>query len=897
MVFTIKKHFGFFLIGLLYLFTSIVMFFQLIPEPYGAIISTTIYVATVSTACFLMLRKANKFSGKVSFSLRLIAFGFILGIISGIIVILLSFTHDQISVYHGWQINDTIYILGIPLIVVGFLFFPTARNVPGSKLSSIIDGLLATSGVWLIIYIIWLAPLEASETSLFVQTIAYPAADALIIGIVFSVAGRVKRRWAPTLYWLALGLILWAITDTIYIIWSTQGTFRPDSWVFMFAEAGLLALCIGAWIPPRPRDEDEIDTDISLHKYHLRLSTLSSAVPFLIIIIAWTIATYFSINGLVLSRMGRASVTLITILLIARVIVGWWDHNKLMERLNFADRLYRALIINSTDSIAVFNPDTTAIYASPALLKRLNTDLETFTKTGIISWIHPDERVMVQKTFDEVVAKGEGGTATLTARMLVEGDQWRWTTTMLYNRCKDPAVGGIVANGHDIHHHIELQKDLEYTANHDALTGLKNLQAARKLLAEQDEGAVLLVDLDSFKTINDTHGHPVGDALLLAVAHRLEDSVFDNDIVCRIGGDEFIIILPPTSNIEIVAEKIIAAMNKPYKIENYTLNISASIGVASATTNRDTKEILRDADLAMYAAKTAGKNQWVSYAHHMHSSAVRMLNTANTIREALAGDGKAKLTVAYQPIVRLSDGKIVGVETLARLTDASGGIIAPNDFMKIAEETTLIHEVGDHILRQALKDRKLWRQENIILDRVCVNVSRLQLRPDLIAHITKACEEIGVSPKGLCIELTESAALANPEQAAIILQKMRDLGISIALDDFGTGESSLAQLRSLPIDIIKLDREFALDAHTSTGWALLEGIIKMCSTMGLSIIAEGVEIVEVETLLHNAGAEWGQGFLYAHPLPFEEITELLKDQQNDNLVITDRTSLVISYEK
>jgi diguanylate cyclase len=426
--------------------------------------------------------------------------------------------------------------------------------------------------------------------------------------------------------------------------------------------------------------------------------------------------------------------------------------------------------------------------------------------------------------------------------------------------------------------------DLRYQASHDALTRLANRQLfgervqAALAAAHPDPGpAVLLVDLDDFKTVNDTLGHAVGDGLLVAVAERLRHCVRPGDTVARLGGDEFAVLLEGarTDAVVEVAERILASLGRPVLAHGHKLLIQASIGVANARSGEDAGELLRNADVAMYAAKERGKGGYVCYAAGMDAGILKQAELGAELRQALDG---GQLHLVYQPIVRLPDGRIVGAEALLRWRHPTRGPVPPAEFIPTAERTGLIVPLGREVLRQACRQAAVWRRAHgdAAPATISVNVAARQLQePGFAGEVAGALREAGLAPQRLVVEATETAVLKGGQVLAT-LHALHDLGVRLALDDFGTGQSSLGLLRTCPVDILKLDKSF-VDGVTGAEQqaAVAAAVARMAQALGLDVVAEGIETGAQAQRLWELGYRLGQGFNFARPLAADELGRLL----------------------
>ncbi len=444
-------------------------------------------------------------------------------------------------------------------------------------------------------------------------------------------------------------------------------------------------------------------------------------------------------------------------------------------------------------------------------------------------------------------------------------------------------VVGRVWSFHDVTRQKQLEEELEHQAFHDSLTGLANQALFRDRVAhaldrasrDGTDLAVLYFDIDDFKRVNDSLGHRAGDDLLLAVAERLSSCVRAADTAARLGGDEFAVLLEAGDGrrqATHVAERLISRFREPVRIENRALIASVSIGIACAEPGMSSEQLLRNADLAMYAAKRQGKGGYELFAAGMHTEAVARLEMEGDLR---AADVEREFWVAYQPVVELASGRIAGLEALVRWRHPVRGELEPEGFIGAAEDTGVIEGIGRFVFDRALGQARRWSERCRSDDfTVSVNVSPRQLRSGaVVAQVDAALRRHGVEPRHIVLELTETAMLQDTHASAQTLAELKALGVRLALDDFGTGFSSLTHLQRFPIDIIKIDRSFL--STTGADAALVRAVIRLSQELGLTAVAEGVETAEQVAFLQDAGCTFGQGYFYARPEPPDVIDGLL----------------------
>ena len=444
---------------------------------------------------------------------------------------------------------------------------------------------------------------------------------------------------------------------------------------------------------------------------------------------------------------------------------------------------------------------------------------------------------------------------------------------------------------HDITLRKQLELQLQHQAFHDSLTGLANRALFRDRVAHalarqaRSHGAVsvLFSDLDDFKTVNDSLGHDAGDQLLVAVAERLRAVMRPEDTTARFGGDEFAILLEDTTEdgTRRAAERILEALRSPFEFHGRQVVMHASIGASiTSTTDTEPDDLLRQADLAMYTAKTSGKGRFAFYEPQMHAAAVTRMELKADLEQAIADH---EFELHYQPIVDLRSGHVSGVEALVRWRHAERGLVLPSEFIPIAEETGLIVQLGSWVVQAACQQLADWtaagRLSSPLLKRlsVWVNLSARQLQePEFVETVADALRSSGIQPDRLTLEITESALMADVDQSAATLHRLRALGVRLAIDDFGTGYSSLSYLERLPVEVLKIDRSFtAAIGQGRDVPVLVRSIVKLGQTLHMEVLAEGIETAEQLARLRAIDCRLGQGFYFAAAMPADAVIELL----------------------
>ncbi len=467
--------------------------------------------------------------------------------------------------------------------------------------------------------------------------------------------------------------------------------------------------------------------------------------------------------------------------------------------------------------------------------------------------------------------------------------QNQWHRATIFDSFQDETqINYTIAYLEDITEKKENEQTIEHLALYDQLTDLPNramFNSRLKLALKQAERtgekvAVILVDLDRFKTINDTLGHNIGDDFIKMVGHRLFNCLSENDVVARMGGDEFMIMLPALhdfKNIFKIIQKLMDAFIDPFQYENQQLHIKASMGISIYPDDGDDAlALIKNADSALYEAKYSGRNHYKFYTAKLNATAFEQLTMETALRQALYGN---QFMVYYQPQLDIATGKIIGMEALVRWKHPEMGIIPPIQFIPLAEETGLIVPLGSWVLKTACMQTVTWKKMGFDHLRLAVNLSARQFQePELVETILNICTDVGMPPQSLELEITESILMKDITIAIMILKWLNKKGIRIAIDDFGTGYSSLSYLKKFPLNHLKIDRSFIRDCiNNKDDAAIISCIVSIANNLHLKIIAEGVETKEQLAFVRSIGCHQFQGYYFSPPVPAEEFTAMLQN--------------------
>jgi len=814
------------------------------------------------------------------------------------------------------SLADAFYLTYFPLLFAALVLYPAARR--GSRAAFALDALIAATGGAVVFWYFVIAPTAAAGlldptmtgTALLVN-VAYPLGDLLLVvglaTVLMRAPGPLDRS---ALVAIVASVSLTFAADTHYFYASltasyTGGGLSDVAFVASYA-AGLVAIAARHRTEAHARAGAESTLEAAAAARHAADGRGISLVPYVAVAGAYAVLVlatrplWSGTPGEIVFGAGAVvfGTLLVTVAVVARQIVAMREHvatQRTLAREQAAregEARFRALVNRSSDVLFILDAEGRIRYASPALAREFGLAPEAVAGTPFVARVHPDD---VRVVLDELAASHADPSAggTVRHRVAHADGTWRHVESVTSNLLDDPAVAGIVLNVRDVTERHGLEAQLAHQAFHDALTGLPNRALFRDRVAHAIERsaragaahvAVLFLDLDDFKTVNDSHGHQAGDELLVQVARRLLSATRGSDTVARLGGDEFAILLEEADSDEkatLVADRVAGALAAPFVVADRPARVGVSVGIARPGPLDGEPELLRNADVAMYHAKRRGKGGHVMFEAAMHAEVVERVEMERSLRDALA-EGRdpadAGLWIAYQPIVSVAGGAPAGAEALVRWRHPARGPMSPADFIPMAEATGLIMPLGRWVLAAACREACTWPEAM----RVSVNLSGRQLEdPGLVADVRAALRESGLEPARLTLEVTESVLMEDTERVAAVLASLRELGIRVALDDFGTGYSSLSYLHRIPVDVLKIDKSFVdrIDLGGQEA-ALTRSILMLGDSLGLQAVAEGVETDAQRQALADFGCPLAQGYLFARPLEASALRALL-DERTD----------------
>ena len=774
---------------------------------------------------------------------------------------------------------DLSNLLFAPLVLVGVLRGTRSTATRMELQRRILDASLVTTAAATLLYttaVLLGGGMRAVTSAADTLIVLTPVSDIVTLGGLAWVwvrrDGRTLPRWTRM---VGLALLIGLVADLWFALPTSAG--RSSPWFVRAAWYGnWTALGLGAAQAMRP----DVASTVSL-----RLSRL----PYILAMACYAgLALSVALHHQAATAAATVGVGVITLLVLTRQFLVMRDFTEMQnERVRIeSNARLAALVRHGSDLLTIIDADSTIRYASPSHEYVLGVEASSLIGQSIFGEIHHDDlpyadgsvrRVLIDDTVRE----------SYVVRMRAASGEWRWIEAMITNLLDEPSVAGLVVNGRDITERKVLEEQLRDQALRDPLTGLGNRRLFADRMAHALERArrtpetiaVLLLDLDHFKFINDSLGHAQGDALLCAVADRLRQTLRTADTIARLGGDEFAILLENLTNAgeaDLAATRVQDALARPFRLNDRDVTVRVSVGIAQADAGEATHDLLTDADVAMYGAKNAGRGRTERYSKTMRARIAERHEIEANLRQALTGD---QFRLVYQPIIDLQTGQIVAAEALIRWWHPEQGEILPDRFISVAEESGLIVDVGRFVVRRAAHDSAFFRRDarNAAAFRVAVNFSARQLLcASLVSDVESALADAGIPGSALLVELTESVLAENEQVVTDRLAAVKRLGLQVALDDFGTGYSALAYLRRFPIDILKVDKSFvSWVRRDSSDDGVTRAILAMGQSLSMQTVAEGIETTAQLDWLRALGCTHGQGYLFSRPVPRDDLVEIL----------------------
>lgn len=781
---------------------------------------------------------------------------------------------------------DIAYLSFYPIALWGLLSFTEGFANRDERVKFWLDASTILVGVGTVIWYFLLLPIALEEHSGLLDTVlseAYPIGDVLLLfGITAILLRRPRRRDRGALICLVFSMLLLLVGDLIFSYQNLAGTYQEGTLSDGIYLVSYFTMMVASQVEYLTASRYGSDQEREAPQ-----SRPFSPLPYLAVALAYGLLLYVSrsywggaIGGLVFAAV------VLTALVIGRQVMAVRESAKLRaeQATRETEARFSSLVRHSSDIMAIIDVQGYIRFISDSAERVIGYAPNVLCNTSLMTLVHPDDLALAQAFLAKITTRPRV-TVPVEWRLRHCDGHWCYVETIGTNLLDDPTICGVVLNSRDLTERKALEDQLKQLAFHDALTQLAN----RTLFRDRVEHAltrthrerwpvtVLFLDLDNFKTINDSLGHAEGDRLLVATAQNLVSCTRASDTVARLGGDEFAILIEDTCDLETavqLAERIAQTLQTPFILEGKEILVTASIGIAQSHGEEGVDTLLRNADLAMYTAKSRGKHRYAIFEQRMHAAALERLELEADLRRGIE---RGEFTLNYQPIVVLESGSLVGVEALIRWRHPARGLILPATFIPLAEEGGLIEPLGRWVLWDACRQLRAWRIQHpdATLQHVAVNISGRQLQSTNLAFdVSKALAEFGLDPQSLVLEITESVVMHNTEMTLQKLRELKALGVRLAIDDFGTGYSSLSYLHQFPVDILKIDKTF-IDrvGKKGDGAGLVQAIIALGETLNLQTVAEGVVDVRQLLELKKLGCQMGQGEYFSMPVSGQTIMQ------------------------
>ncbi|MFL5821878.1 MAG: putative bifunctional diguanylate cyclase/phosphodiesterase [Solirubrobacteraceae bacterium] len=785
---------------------------------------------------------------------------------------------------------DVAYTAAYPILVISLIMLVRSREWARDR-ATLIDVMIVVTSAGLLTWVYLIEPQIHNPAHLgpfeLALSISYPLWDLMLLGFAAHLMLSQGARHT-SYYLLCASLLALLAADSFYTAGLLDNTYHTGSPV----DLGYLAAYLfwgAAAVHPSMRKLSQRPPHATGAKITRRRLIFLTVVTLL----APLVRIFATLRNTDLPPLTTVVPTVILFLLVMARMSGLVQslsgalrrHEEAERRRRQSEARFGSLVEHASDIVVVMDRAGEVIYQSPSVSRVLGYPRDALLKRRFTDLIHESDRDAAVAVIGEAAHRASSEPACIEFRCEHSDGSWRYVETTLTNLLDDPTVAGVVLNARDVTEQVALQSQLSHQAFHDPLTGLANRilfhdrveHALQRRSMLDHPVAVLFLDVDNFKRVNDSLGHSAGDELLVQFADRLRGCIRAGDTAARLGGDEFAVLLDEPENAESVAARLKDLLTVAFLVSTTEVFLSVSIGISiSEGGSTDPDELLRNADAAMYAAKARGKATAVTFRPYMHQVALKRLELEGQLRRAVEQN---EFRVHYQPIVEMTASRIVGFEALVRWAHPEQGLLGPSDFISVAEESGLIRDIGRIVMENATKQAVAWqdlyRDGNLGMT---VNLSAAEFSsPDVVTDVCRAIQQSGMDPARLVFEMTETVLMSDTEATMARLEELKSLGVRLAVDDFGTGFSSFSYLRKFPIDMLKIAKPF-LDKipHDDQESALVRGILELARSINLRVVAEGVERREQWDLLAELGCEFVQGYLIARPQGPERMSKLME---------------------
>ncbi len=800
------------------------------------------------------------------------------------------------------SLADVGYLSAVPFAAAALISLPMAAQGLAGRARTLIDGLMIASSIFLVSWVLVLGRVfDAGGDGPLGQAISlsYPIGDVVVVTIVLYVWLRARQIGGSVPLPLGLvgaGLVAIALSDSGFTYLTATESYASGNLIDIGWFLGYLLIMLAALRPAPTQVDDQIESELG--------RPLGLLIPYAAVGAALGVTSFELFHEGNTEPIVSWTRTFVIVLMVVRQLLTILENLSLTRHLEArvderttelrsSEQRFEALVQHSSDVVTVVDAFGTVLYQTESIQRVFGYAPESLVGRPLTNLFETENGVALLEALQQARSEPYAVRVLELPVRHYEGHPCHAEITIT-NLLGNPSVGGLVLNSRDISERKMLEDQLVHEAFHDSLTALANRALFKDRVEHTFERrsregggvAVLFLDLDGFKEVNDSLGHASGDVLLTQVGDRLRSCVWSGDTVARVGGDEFAVLLETAEEhvAKRVAERITETLREPFSIEGQEIHVRASVGIAVSDPDVEgADQLLRNADLAMYRAKSAGEGSFELYDPDMHTAVVQRLQLGAALRQAVESGG---LGLHYQPTFALSTGEIVGVEALVRWQQLGVGPIPPSQFIPLAEDSGLVRQIGGWVLREACHQAVAWQERYPSRNQlyVSVNISGRQLKHDeIIDEVAEALSASGLPPGCLVLEITESVLMEHTEENLLVLERLRGMGVRLAIDDFGTGYSSLSYLHRFPVDMLKIDRSFVDHLKgTSEDAELVRTIVRLGQSLRMVTVGEGVEDHAQFLTLKRIGCDLAQGFYFARPLPPERFEELLGEGDLDS---------------